>query len=145
MGLPSLTLFSSQCVYSWQKCLPFLISFPQADLKGRETFLFSSTPDNIPFYESFGFEVIGEIKLGEDNPKWKKDPVPLPLVSFVIHTKDVSSSPLHRYRCSVSRKLWSKELCDDVGIHACPSNRNAFELNVNQPDLELVSRRISFG
>lgn len=53
----------------------------QADLKGRQTFLFSSTPDNVPFYESFGFEVIGEIKLGENNSKWKKSPVIVPLVS----------------------------------------------------------------
>ena len=54
--------------------------------------MFSSTPDNVPFYESFGFEVIGQIKLGENNPKWKKEPVLVPLVSSVSNTTDDCSS-----------------------------------------------------
>ena len=84
--------------------LPLLILFLQADLKGRPTFLFSSNPDNIPFYESLGFEVIGELKLGENNKKWKKDPVSLPLVGRLLLMTRISLTVLDQRRCFESQR-----------------------------------------
>ncbi|EJD01505.1 uncharacterized protein FOMMEDRAFT_158657 [Fomitiporia mediterranea MF3/22] len=51
-----------------------------ADLRGRSVYLLASNTTNVPFYESFGFATIGEVTLGESNPKWDKPPVIAPLM-----------------------------------------------------------------
>lgn len=39
------------------------------------------------YYESFGFIRVAHVALGNDNPKWKKDPIIIPLVSGVHLTR----------------------------------------------------------
>ncbi|KAI5120670.1 hypothetical protein M0805_006959 [Coniferiporia weirii] len=51
-----------------------------ADIQGRSVYLFSSNTANTPFYESFGLSIIGQLVLGDDNPKWHKPPVIVPLM-----------------------------------------------------------------
>ncbi|EMD40900.1 hypothetical protein CERSUDRAFT_111480 [Gelatoporia subvermispora B] len=46
-----------------------------ADEQGRSTWLVSSNIENTGFYESCGFEVVGEVAAGEDDPSWNKPPV----------------------------------------------------------------------
>ncbi|EMD40903.1 hypothetical protein CERSUDRAFT_80554 [Gelatoporia subvermispora B] len=46
-----------------------------ADDRGRSTWVTSSNVDNTGFYESFGFKVVGEVRMGEENPTWNKAPV----------------------------------------------------------------------
>lgn len=53
-----------------------------ADAEGRSTYLFSSNPINTEFYNSHGFFTLAELLVGEDEPTWKKPPVPIALVSI---------------------------------------------------------------
>lgn len=52
-----------------------------ADAEGRSTYLFSSNPINTEFYNSHGFFTLAELMVGDDDPTWKKPPVPIALVS----------------------------------------------------------------
>ncbi|KAL4249111.1 hypothetical protein ABKN59_005785 [Abortiporus biennis] len=52
-----------------------------ADSKGRECFLFSSNVKaNTVFYNNLRYEIIDTFTLGEDNPKWDKEPVTIALM-----------------------------------------------------------------
>ncbi|KAJ3536140.1 hypothetical protein NM688_g6877 [Phlebia brevispora] len=55
--------------------------FLQADEEKRATWLVSSNIANTGFYQSLGFEIKGEIVLGDDNPTWREPAV----VMFVPH------------------------------------------------------------
>jgi GNAT superfamily N-acetyltransferase len=58
----------------------------QADDHGRGIFLETDTEYNVSFYESLGFKVIGETKLGEHNPTWHEKPVTVSLASTISLT-----------------------------------------------------------
>ncbi|KAI0932445.1 hypothetical protein AcW1_000429 [Taiwanofungus camphoratus] len=47
----------------------------QADAQRRATWLRSSNIANTAFYERFGFRIVKEIPLGDNNPTWGKAPV----------------------------------------------------------------------
>ncbi|KAI0796889.1 hypothetical protein C8Q75DRAFT_215845 [Abortiporus biennis] len=52
-----------------------------ADAQGRECFLLSSNVKvNTVFYNNLGYETVDIFLLGEDNPKWDKEPVPVALM-----------------------------------------------------------------
>ncbi|KAI5118030.1 hypothetical protein M0805_004895 [Coniferiporia weirii] len=51
-----------------------------ADSQGRSVYLFSSNIANVSFYELFGFSVTAQVLLGDDNPKWRKPPVVMPMM-----------------------------------------------------------------
>ncbi|KAL5530057.1 hypothetical protein ACEPAF_6314 [Sanghuangporus sanghuang] len=51
-----------------------------ADIRGRAVFLTIGNTSNIPFYESFGFVHVTHFFLGEENPKWDKPPLVVPLM-----------------------------------------------------------------
>lgn len=55
----------------------------QADAEGRATHLTSSNMKNVPFYESLGFKIVGEILLGDDDPTHDGPPIHVPLVCNV--------------------------------------------------------------
>ncbi|KAF8914156.1 hypothetical protein CPB84DRAFT_61817 [Gymnopilus junonius] len=46
----------------------------------RAVWLQTATHQNVLFYKLFGFEVLGETVLGDDNPEWHQDPVILRLM-----------------------------------------------------------------
>ena len=52
----------------------------QADSRGRDLWLHSSNVANNPFYQSHGYEIIEEVKVGEDNPTWDREPVVVAIV-----------------------------------------------------------------
>lgn len=41
------------------------------------------------FYPLFGFVEVGSVSLGEDNPKWQKKPVIVPLVSSPLAVRSL--------------------------------------------------------
>ncbi|KAI5120671.1 hypothetical protein M0805_006960 [Coniferiporia weirii] len=49
-------------------------------VQGRYVHLVSSNIANTLFYESFGFSIVGQVVLGDDNPKWHKPPVVVPIM-----------------------------------------------------------------
>lgn len=51
-----------------------------ADLSDRACWLQSSNTANEPFYNSHGFVTVGETLLGDDNPRWDGDPIPVQLM-----------------------------------------------------------------
>ncbi|KZS94976.1 hypothetical protein SISNIDRAFT_409572, partial [Sistotremastrum niveocremeum HHB9708] len=53
----------------------------KADAEGRDAWLTSSGPHNVPFYNLHGYETVAEIKLGEDDPTWQKGELVCPVVS----------------------------------------------------------------
>lgn len=52
----------------------------QADIHGHSVYLHTSNPANIGFYGLFGFEDVGGVLLGSDNPSWKGPPIRFALV-----------------------------------------------------------------
>ena len=56
-----------------------MLSLPQADTQARATYVV--TTDAYRFYETVGYELVGEDWLGVDNPAWTGAPVPLRVVS----------------------------------------------------------------
>ncbi|EKM52841.1 uncharacterized protein PHACADRAFT_212048 [Phanerochaete carnosa HHB-10118-sp] len=45
------------------------------DAKGLRSLLISSNTINRPFFRELGFEIVGAVCLGNDNPTWKEPPV----------------------------------------------------------------------
>ena len=72
-----------------------LTSLSQADAQGRATYLVSSNILNFEFYNSHGFETVGEVYLGDDNPGWHQEPITVQLVSSIIGRTVDTYSKLH--------------------------------------------------
>ena len=53
----------------------------QADEQGRTVYLQSSNIINHGFYTFHGFEVVGQVAIGENDPTWDRPAVVLELVS----------------------------------------------------------------
>jgi predicted N-acetyltransferase YhbS len=49
-----------------------------ADLDGVPAYLWTGNPDNLPYYRSHGFEVIGEHLIPGDVPNWFMERAPRP-------------------------------------------------------------------
>ncbi|CAA7259604.1 unnamed protein product [Cyclocybe aegerita] len=79
-----------------------------ADSLGQAAWLESSNVLNTGFYNSHGFYTVGEVALGEDNPKWAKNPVVVKVMSSLKNgsSSSIEVTNLHGHAWKAA-KTWS--------------------------------------
>lgn len=59
-------------------------STSQTDSIGISSWLLSSGPHNVPFYEKHGYKVVGEIRMGGEDSEWEGEELIAPIVRFLL-------------------------------------------------------------
>lgn len=59
----------------------------QADRAGKDAWLISSGPHNVPFYKFHGYESVGQIRMGKNDLLWFKGEIVCDVVSILVFHK----------------------------------------------------------